>query len=41
VKVTHLPTGITAVVGFCRSQYRNRNVAVRMIEAAITDPDLI
>lgn len=40
VKVTHLPTGITATVGFCRSQYRNRIVAVNMIEAALTDPDL-
>lgn len=40
VKVTHVPTGITATVGFSRSQYRNRNVAVRMIESAITDPDL-
>lgn len=40
VKVTHIPTGITATVGYCRSQHRNRNVAVRMIESAITDPDL-
>ncbi len=40
VKVTHLPTGITATVGCCRSQYRNRNIAVRMIESAITDHDL-
>lgn len=40
VKVTHLPTGISATVGFSRSQYRNRNVAMRMIESAITDPDL-
>ncbi len=40
IKVTHLPTGITATVGFSRSQYRNRNVAMRMIESAITDPDL-
>lgn len=40
VRVTHIPTGITATVGFCRSQYRNRIVAVNMIEAAITDPEL-
>ena len=40
VKVTHLPTGITATVGFCRSQYRNRCVAIGMIEAALTDPEM-
>lgn len=40
VKVTHIPTGITATVGFCRSQYRNAKVAVRMIEAALTDPEM-
>ncbi|WBT40182.1 peptide chain release factor-like protein [Hyphomicrobium sp. DMF-1] len=39
VKVTHIPTGITATVGFCRSQHRNRIVAVGMIEAALTDPE--
>lgn len=40
VKVTHIPTGIAASVGYSRSQYRNRNIAVRMIESALTDPDL-
>lgn len=40
VKVTHLPTGITATVGVCRSQYRNRMIAVGMIEAALTDPEM-
>jgi protein subunit release factor A len=40
VKVTHVPTGITATVGYSRSQVRNRNIAVRMIESALTDPDL-
>ena len=40
VKVTHIPTGITATVGCCRAQHRNRNIAIRMIESALTDPDL-
>jgi protein subunit release factor A len=39
VRVTHIPTGITATVGCCRSQYRNRNIAVEMIEAALTHAD--
>jgi protein subunit release factor A len=39
IKVTHIPTGITATVGWDRSQVRNRNIALRMIESAITDPD--
>lgn len=40
VKVTHVPTGISATVGYSRSQARNRNIAIRMIESAITDPEL-
>lgn len=38
VKVTHIPTGIFAVVGTERSQHRNRRIAVDMIEAALTSP---
>ena len=37
VKVTHIPTGIVAIVE-CRSQHRSRLVAVEMIEAALTSP---
>jgi protein subunit release factor A len=39
IKVTHIPTGISATVGCCRSQFRNRNIAVEMIEAALTHQD--
>ncbi len=39
VKVVHLPTGLIAICQNSRSQHRNRGVAVRMIEAALTDPD--
>ncbi len=38
VKVTHVPTGITATVEMERSQHRNREIAMHMIEAAITHP---
>lgn len=37
IKVTHVPTGIVAIVE-CRSQHRSRQVAVEMIEAALTSP---
>lgn len=39
VKVTHMPSGTVAICESCRSQHLNRAVAIRMIEAAITDPD--
>ena len=39
VKVEHLPTGTIAIVQTSRSQHRNRIIAQRMIEAALTDPD--
>lgn len=39
VKVEHLPTGTIAVVSTSRSQHRNKGIAIRMIEAALTDPD--
>lgn len=37
VKVIHKPTGISAIVDF-RSQHRSKEIAVHMIEAAITHP---
>lgn len=39
VKAEHLPTGTIAIVQTHRSQHKNREIAVRMIEAALTDPD--
>ena len=38
IKVTHLPTGISATVEL-RSQHRSRLVAIEMIEAALTSPN--
>jgi protein subunit release factor A len=38
VKVTHIPTGISATVEM-RSQHRSRQIAVEMIEAALTSPN--
>ncbi len=32
VKVTHVPTGLIAISEYERSQLRNKNVAVQMIE---------
>ena len=37
VKVTHVPTGITAICGIERSQYKNRNICMEMIEIALTN----
>lgn len=39
VHVEHLPTGTIAICQSCRSQHRNRTIAKRMIESALTDPD--
>lgn len=39
VSVEHIPTGITATVEVSRSQFRNRELAVEMIEAALTSPN--
>lgn len=39
VRVTHIPTSIEAVVDIGRSQHRNRQIAVEMIEAALTSPN--
>ena len=38
VKITHLPSGIEAKVSIGRSQYRNKEIAMDMIIAAITNP---
>lgn len=38
VKVTHIPSGIEAFVEISRSQHTNREIAVNMIEAAVTHP---
>lgn len=38
VKVTHVPSGIVAIVETERSQHRNKNVAVDMILGALTSP---
>jgi protein subunit release factor A len=38
VRVTHIPTGIMAQV-LCRSQHRAKQVAIRMIEEALTDSE--
>lgn len=39
VRVEHLPTGTIAIVQTHRSQHKNKAIAVRMIESALTDPD--
>ena len=41
VRVEHMPTGTIAIVMTSRSQHRNKGIAVRMIEAALTDPEFI
>lgn len=38
VKVTHLPTGLTAECKNERSQHRNRQVAIDMILGGLTSP---
>lgn len=48
IKVTHKPTEISVSVGYGRSQFINRNVAISMLEYGLlelgwkfTDPDLL
>lgn len=36
IRVTHIPSGVMAQCGACRSQHKNRTIAVGMIEAALT-----
>lgn len=38
VRVTHLPSGVTAYVKTRNSQHNNREIAMDMILAAITHP---
>ncbi len=38
VKVTHIPSGITACVDIGRSQHINRMIAMDMILSAVTHP---
>ena len=39
VMITHIPTEITAIVCTHRSQFKNRNIAMDMILAALTHKD--
>lgn len=39
IMVTHLPSGTIAIVEEQRSMHFNRNAAIRMIEAYLTDPE--
>jgi protein subunit release factor A len=36
IKVKHIPSGIEACVDIGSSQHRNRQIAIEMIEAALT-----
>jgi protein subunit release factor A len=38
IKVTHMPSGIEACVDIGQSQFANRAIAIKMIEATITHP---
>ena len=39
VKATHISTGTVAIVTCHRSQQRNRNAAIRMIEVGLKEPN--
>lgn len=39
VVITHLPTELTVKVCEHRSQYKNREAAIRLIEFYLTDPE--
>lgn len=36
VKITHLPSGLVAIVNCDRSQHRNKNIALDMIAGGLT-----
>ena len=36
IRITHLPTGIVAESSYGRSQHKNRQICMEMIEAALT-----
>lgn len=40
VRVTHMPTDTVAECGFERSQFRNKQVAIAMIEMALVEMKL-
>lgn len=40
IKILHIPSGITASCHAARSQMRNRDIAMDMIETALTHPKL-
>lgn len=40
VKIVHIPTGITAIVETERSQHRNRQIALEMIEYGLIEAGL-
>jgi peptide chain release factor 2 len=40
IRVTHLPTGISAEADCGRSQLKSRDICIAMIEGALTDPEL-
>ena len=37
VKITHIPTGTVAICEHARSQIKNKNIALKMIETALED----
>ena len=37
IQVTHIPSGITATCGVMRSQHRNRQVALEMVEYGVLE----
>lgn len=39
VSVEHAPSGTIAIVQIHRSMHRNKAIAIRMIEAALADPE--
>jgi protein subunit release factor A len=38
IRVTHIPSGVMAQCGVSLSSYKNRTIAIGMIEAALTGP---
>ena len=38
IKITHIPTGLIAIVNSERSQHRNKQIAMHMIEGGLTSP---
>lgn len=37
IKVTHIPSGIVAICGKERSQHKNKNIAISMIEYGLLE----